>query len=92
MLIAAFAVLTAQSALASPGLGYQRGDSINTVLERQNGQLVELRLKSGEKIEGKVDKVGTTTVYITSITGQELYEAIVLIDEVSAVVVRTAAK
>lgn len=90
VLVTTFAVLTAQSALAGPGLGYQPADSVKTALERQAGQQVELRLKSGEKIGGKVDKVGEKTVYITSITGQEFFEALVVLDDVSAVVVRAA--
>ncbi|CAN5714826.1 hypothetical protein BH11VER1_BH11VER1_26650 [soil metagenome] len=92
MLVAAFAVLAAQSALAGSGLGYLPSDTVKTVLERQSGQLVELRLKSGEKISGKVDKVGDKSVHIIAITGQELFEALVLLDDVSAVVVRAAAK
>lgn len=92
ILVATFAVLTAQSALAAPGLGYVPADSVKTALERQAGQQVELRLKSGEKLSGKVDKVGEKTVYLTSLTGQEFFEALVVLDEVSAVVVRAAAK
>ncbi len=92
ILIAAFTVMAAQSALAAPGLGYVPADSVKTALERQAGQQVELRLKSGEKIAGKVDKVGEKTVYITSLTGQEFFEALVVLDDVSAVVVRAAAK
>jgi hypothetical protein len=92
ILVATFAVLTAGSALAAPGLGFVPGDSVKTALERQAGQQVELRLKSGEKIAGKVDAVGEKTVHITAITGQEMFEALVLLDEVSAVVVRAAAK
>lgn len=85
----AFAVGTA---FAGPGLGYLPTDTVKTALERQTGQLVELRLKSGEKIAGKVAKVGEKSLQLVEVTGQEFYEALVLLDDISAVVVRAAAK
>jgi hypothetical protein len=59
-----------------------------SILRRQNGQVVELRLVSGEKIGGKVEKVGENLVYLTQLTGQEFFEAVVDLESVSAVVVR----
>jgi hypothetical protein len=83
--------LVVQSAFAG-GLGYQPGDSTKTVLERQAGQQVELHLKSGEKISGKVGQVSDKTVHLTTLTGQEFFEALIVLDDVSVVVVRAAAK
>jgi hypothetical protein len=45
-------------------------------------------LKSGEKIGGKVEKVGDKLVYLSQLTGAEYYDAVVDTAEVSAVVVR----
>ncbi len=86
-IVAAFA---AQTVFAGPGLGFQAGDSVKSVLERQAGQQVELRMKSGEKIAGKVEKVGENAVHLSALAGQEFFEALVLLNEVSAVVVRAA--
>ena len=63
-----------------------------TVLQARTGQQVELRLKSGEKISGKVVSVGAQLVHLTALTGMELYEATVTLSDISAVVVRSAAK
>ena len=63
-----------------------------TVLQARTGQQVELRLKSGDKISGKLVSVGDHLVHLTALTGYELYEATVTISDISAVVVRIAAK
>ncbi|MGB8166889.1 MAG: hypothetical protein WCF18_05320 [Chthoniobacteraceae bacterium] len=89
---AVFALLF--NALISTGFAegkvdFQVSDTVKTVLERQAGQKVELRLSSGEKIAGKVEKVGEKTVHLSSITGQEFFDAVVVLEEVTAVLVRT---
>jgi len=63
-------------------------DTTKSLLERLNGQRVELRLKSGEKIAGKVEIVGDKLVHLSALAGMELFEAAVVLDDVSAVVVR----
>lgn len=68
---------------------FQASDTVKTVLDRQAGQKVELRLTSGEKIAGKVEKVGEKTVHLSAVTGQEFFDAVVILDEVAAVLVRT---
>lgn len=77
---------------ADPGLAPKSDDSIQTVLKRQVGHKVELRLESGSSIAGKVESVGESTVFLTALTGAEFYEAVVVLDDISAVVARSAAK
>jgi hypothetical protein len=84
--------LTMTTAIAQTPLGFQSSDSIGNVLKRQVGQRVELRLKSGEKIGGKVESLGEKLVHLSAITGMEYYEAAIVLDDVSAVLVRAAAK
>jgi hypothetical protein len=86
------ATAAAHSVFAGPGLGFQPGDTVKSALERQVGQRVELHLKSGEKAAGKVEKVGEKAVHLSALTGQEYFEAMVLIEDVSAIVVRLANK
>lgn len=86
------AAMFATTAFAGPGLGFTESDTVKTVVERQTGQQVELRLKSGDKIAGKVAKVGDKAIQLVEVTGQEFYEALVLIDDVSVVIVRAATK
>lgn len=65
-------------------------DTTASVLKKQVGQKVELHLKSGEKIAGKLEVVGEKAVQVTALTGMDLFEAVVDIDQISAVVYRTA--
>src|SRR5687768_13111625 len=78
------------SALAESRIGYETNDSTATYLNRQVGQKVELRLKSGEKLAGKVESVGAKTLHLSGLTGQEFFDAVVVIDDISAVIVRAA--
>jgi hypothetical protein len=60
------------------------------ILASQVGKTVELHLSSGEKIGGEVASVGEDLVHLTSLTGMEMFEATVTIDDIAAVVVRSA--
>lgn len=67
----------------------QTSDTILGILQKNVGQVVELRMKSGEKIGGKVEKVGDKLVHLSQLTGAEFYDAAIDTADVSAVVVRT---
>lgn len=90
-LILVVAVVVGNMAFAAPssGLGYKPNDTIETVLQRQVGQMVELRLESGETIKGKVEQVSAMTLHLKELVGQEMFEAVIVIEDISAVVVRT---
>ena len=66
----------------------QTSDTILGILQKNLGQVVELRMKSGEKIGGKVEKVGDKLVHLSSLTGAEFFDAAIDADDVAAVVVR----
>lgn len=65
------------------------GDDLRILLGKQVGQRVELRLSSGDKIAGKVEKLGSTAVHLSAITGQEFSDAAVAVKDVSAILIRT---
>jgi hypothetical protein len=73
-------------------INLQSSDTLHDILERNVGQVIELRLKSGEKIGGKVAKLGDRVVHLSQLTGAEFYDAVVAIDDVTAVVVRVKAQ
>ncbi len=80
-------------ALAAPSFGQskialQPNDTLRSVLEQQVGKPVELRMKSGEKIGGKLEKVTDKLVHLSQLTDADFYDAAVEIDSVAAVVVR----
>jgi hypothetical protein len=67
----------------------QTGDTILGILQKNVGQTVELRMTSGEKIAGKVEKVGDKLVHIAQLTGAEFFDAVVDVADVEAVAIRT---
>jgi len=67
----------------------QTSDTILGILQKNIGQVVELRMKSGEKIAGRLEKVGDKLVHLAQLTGAEFYDAAVDAGDVSAVIVRT---
>jgi hypothetical protein len=81
-------VLTAPGALAQGKIALQPNDSLRSVLEQQVGKSVELRMKSGEKIAGKLEKVTDKLAHIAHLTEADFYDAAVEIESVAAVVVR----
>jgi hypothetical protein len=82
----------ASSLFAQGKIDLQTSDTILGILQKNVGQVVELRMKSGEKITGKLEKVGDKLVYLSSLTGAEFFDAAVDAEDVSAVVVRTKGK
>ena len=76
------------NAIAQTSLDLQANDTIRTVLERQVGKPVELRLKSGEKIAGKLAKVTDKLIHLAQLADADFYDAAVEIDSIAAVVVR----
>lgn len=78
--------------LAQSKVGFEPGDTTAIVLKRQAGQRVEVRMKSGEKLAGKVEAVGEKSVHLSALTGQEFFDAVIVLDDISVVIVRTGGK
>ncbi|MEY2563727.1 MAG: hypothetical protein QOH88_1920 [Verrucomicrobiota bacterium] len=92
LIVAVGFALVCSDLFAQGKIDLQAGDTIVGILQKNMGQTVELRLTSGEKIGGKVEKVGDKLVHISQLTGAEFYDAAVDVAQVAAVVVRTKAK
>ena len=65
-----------------------QNDSMYEILERNIGMTVELVLDSGYTISGKLSRVTYDIVHITRITGKEFFDAMIVLDRVSAVIIR----
>ena len=97
-LLAAGAVMAVVLAapLASPAQDakpeIKDGDSIKTILERYTGKRVGLVMASGPEISGVVVKVGERVVHMGELSGRELFDAVVSLDRINGVVVRTRAR
>ncbi len=88
--LAILALMTtlASTTIAADKIGFTPSDTPATVLKRNEGQKAEIRLKSGEKLSGKITAVGEKAVHISELTGQEFFDAVVSLDDVSAVIIR----
>ena len=73
-------------------LEVQKTDSVKTLLERQMNKRVAVVLTAGPEVAGIVTVVGDKVVQLSKITGREFYDAVVAIDHIAAVIVRTDGK
>lgn len=85
-------VLGCSQLFAQSKIDLQASDTILSIVQKNIGQMVELRMKSGEKIAGKVEKVGIKLVHLSQLTGAEFFDAAVDAEDVAAVIVRTKSK
>jgi hypothetical protein len=60
-------------------------DHIKNILEKEIDLPVKLRLKSGAEIGGMVARVGVNVVQISEVAGMEFYDAVININDISAV-------
>ncbi len=92
-LVIAFIFTVACSDLFAQGkIELEPADTIVSILQRNIGQVVELRMTSGEKIGGKVEKVGLKLIHLSHLTGAEFFDAAVDAANVAAVIVRAKGK
>jgi hypothetical protein len=80
------------TSFAQTKIELQPSDTVQTILEKQVGQTVELRMKSGEKIGGKLEKLNDKIAHLSALTGADYFDGVVVIDSIAAVVVRAKAK
>ena len=92
LVIAFIFALVCSNLSAQSKIDLQPSDTIISILQRNTGQTVELRMKSGEKIGGKVEKVGDKLVHLSQLTGAEFFDAAIDTADISAVVVRIKSK
>lgn len=67
-------------------------DTIRSVLEQHTGKVVKLRLKSGQELGGTVARFGTGVVQLSQVSGMEFFDAVVNLDDISAVLIRTRSR
>ena len=70
----------------------QPNATVLSILQGNAGKAVELHLRSGEKVGGKVGQVTDNIVYLSHLTGAEFYDAFVDVKDISAVVIRAAGR
>ena len=88
VLIAAGLVF-ALSPAVSAELRMGSGDSVETMLAAQKGKRVTVRVRSGQDFTGTVRDVNGKLVHLGAIAGKEYYDAVVPLDVIDALVIRT---
>lgn len=82
----------ATAALADNTIQLQDNGTIQSILQHQVGQSVELRMKSGEKIGGKLEKLNEKVAHLTQLTDAGYFEAVVVLEDIAAMVLRAKNK
>src|SRR3989449_8880459 len=86
------AAVTCSSLLAQEKAALQPNASVLSILQGSAGKTVELHLRSGEKLGGKVAQVTDSIVHLSNLAGAEYFDAFVDAKDISAVVVRVAGR
>jgi len=80
------------SSFAQDKTALQSNASVAGILQGSTGKSVELHLRSGEKMGGKLAQVTDSVVHLSNLTGAEYFDAFVDMKDVSAVVVSVAGR
>lgn len=84
-------LLAAAEALpaAAQPVSVQPADSVQSVLSARKDKRVTLRLRSGQELTGVVRDATPKLVVLGAVAGRELFDAVVPLESVEAVLVRT---
>ena len=80
------------SVFAQEKAALQPNATVVSLLAGSTGKSVELHLRSGEKMGGKIAQVTDNVVHLSNLTGAEYFDAFVDVKDISALVVRVAGK
>ena len=92
LLVMIISLVVCASSFAEDKPALQSNVSVAGILQGSTGKSVELHLRSGEKMGGKVAQVTDSVVHLSNLTGAEYFDAFVDMKDVSAVVVRVAGR
>ena len=86
------ATVACSGLLAQEKAAIQPNATVISILQGNAGKTVELHLRSGEKVGGRVGQVTDNIVYLSHLTGAEFYDAFVDVKDISAVVIRAGGR
>ena len=82
------ALLAAQPALAQE-LKVASAATVESLMTAQKGKRITVRTRSGQELTGVVREVTPRFVQLGALAGREFFDAVVSLDSVEAVIVRT---
>ncbi len=89
LLLAAASLALVAGVASAAELKISASDTVETVLAAQKGKKVTLRLRSGQEATGTVAAVTPKVVQISAVAGKEFFDAVVPLEAIEAVFVRT---
>ncbi|HJY54471.1 MAG TPA: hypothetical protein VKD89_10625 [Candidatus Udaeobacter sp.] len=92
LFVVILAAITCSSLFAQEKAALQPNATVVSLLQGSAGKSVELHLRSGEKMGGKIAQVTDNIVHLSNLTGAEYFDAFVDVKDISAVVVRVAGR
>ncbi|MBN1103236.1 MAG: hypothetical protein JXL84_07480 [Deltaproteobacteria bacterium] len=78
----------ARSVVAVEGARFDISSSLGDNLKSHTGKDVFVHLKSGNTLQGRVKAVGKDLVHLEKLVGRDFYDALVRIEEISAMEAR----
>lgn len=88
LLATLFLCLALVSNARAQDLALSPSDTTHSVILAQKGKRVTLRLRSGQELTGLVRDASDRLVVLGALAGRELFDAIIPIDSVEALIVR----
>jgi len=62
-----------------------KDEAMSSILKDRNGKKVTVVLQSGTELSGKVKDVGSNTLTLSELSGKEFFDAVIDLDDISAV-------
>jgi hypothetical protein len=93
--IAFFIVMSVlTSSIATPAFSeenvfqFGKDTSLQTSMLQFKGKTIEIQLKSGGQLVGKLSEVGSQSILLKELRGKEYHDALIVIDDIAAVIFR----
>jgi hypothetical protein len=67
-------------------------ETMKELLARHKSKNVTIRLTSGSELAGVLEQVGDEVLHLTKLTGMEFFDAVIRLDTVAALIIRTRTK
>jgi len=81
--------LACSGALAADEVRISGSDTVQSVLTSLKGKRVTVRVRSGQELTGTVREATGRLVQLGGLSGKEFYDAVIPLDAVDAVLVKT---
>jgi len=84
--------VTYSNLLAQEKAALQPAATVSGILQGSTGKSVELHLRSGVKMGGKVARATDDIVHLSNLTGAEYFDSFIDLKDISALVVRAGGR